>query len=34
MRIQVDYTKCTGHGVRESFAPSLFEINHDGDVVL
>jgi ferredoxin len=33
MKIQVDYTKCTGHGVCESFAPSLFEINHDGDVV-
>jgi len=33
MKIQVDYTKCTGRGVCESFAPSPFEINHDGDVV-
>jgi ferredoxin len=34
MKIQVDYTKCTGHGVCESFAPNLFEINDDGDLVL
>jgi ferredoxin len=34
MKIHVDRTKCTGHGVCESFAPNLFEVNDDGDMVL
>jgi ferredoxin len=32
MRISVDYTRCDGHGVCESIAPDLFELN-DQDAV-
>jgi ferredoxin len=34
MKITVDRVKCTGHGVCEQFAPDVFEINDDGDLVL
>jgi ferredoxin len=34
MKIRVDSAKCTGHGVCESFAPGVFEIADDGDLIL
>jgi ferredoxin len=34
MKITVDRVKCTGHGICEQFAPDVFEINDDGDLVL
>jgi ferredoxin len=34
MKIRVDSSKCTGHGVCESFAPDVFEIADDGDLIL
>lgn len=34
MRIALDRTKCTGLGICESFAPDVFEVDDDGDLVL
>jgi ferredoxin len=34
MKIMVDRVKFTGHGICEQFAPDVFEINDDGDLVL
>lgn len=34
MRLQVDYTRCTGLGVCESIAPAVFGINEDGSLEL
>lgn len=34
MKICVDFTKCTGLGICESFAPEVFEVNDEGDLVL
>ena len=32
MRVVVDYTKCVGHGMCESFSPELFEVTDQGEV--
>jgi ferredoxin len=32
MRIEVDLGKCTGHGVCETIAEDVFEVNDDGSV--
>jgi ferredoxin len=34
MKVEVDFTKCTGLGICESLAPSVFEVNDQGDLVL
>jgi ferredoxin len=34
MRIEVDLTKCTGHGICESIAQDVFEVQDDGTVTL
>ncbi len=34
MRVEVDFTKCTGLGICESLAPEVFEVNDEGDLVL
>jgi ferredoxin len=34
MKVEVDFTKCTGLGICESLAPSVFEVNDEGDLVL
>src|SRR5262249_37661945 len=34
MKIEVDFTKCTGLGICESIAPDFFEVGADGDMVL
>lgn len=34
MKIVVDRAKCTGIGICESYAPELFEVNEDGELVL
>jgi ferredoxin len=34
MRINVDTDRCTGHGVCESIAADIFEVNDDGLVQL
>ncbi|MDH6244997.1 ferredoxin [Mycobacterium sp. OTB74] len=34
MRIEVDLTKCTGHGICESIAEDIFEVQDDGTVHL
>jgi ferredoxin len=34
MKIKVDDDKCTGHGMCESFAPDMFEVGDDGDLIL
>lgn len=34
MRIEVDLTKCTGHGICESIAEDVFEVQDDGTVTL
>jgi ferredoxin len=34
MKITVDYTKCTGLGICESFAPEAFEVDDNGDLKL
>ncbi len=34
MRINVDYDRCTGHGICESLAADLFEVGGDGMVHL
>jgi ferredoxin len=32
MRIEVDLGKCTGHGICETIAEDVFEVNDDGSV--
>lgn len=32
MKVEVDLTKCTGHGVCESIAEEIFEVLDDGSV--
>ncbi|OYN79045.1 ferredoxin [Mycolicibacterium sphagni] len=32
MRIEVDLGKCTGHGICESIADDVFEVDDDGSV--
>jgi ferredoxin len=34
MRVTVDRTKCTGLGICESLAPSVFEVDDSGALVL
>jgi ferredoxin len=34
MQIHVDTERCTGHGVCESLAPTVFEVGDDGIVHL
>lgn len=34
MKVTVDWTKCTGLGICESLAPSVFEVGENGDLVL
>lgn len=34
MHIEVDLTKCTGHGICESIAADVFEVQDDGTVHL
>lgn len=34
MRIVFDRTKCTGLGICESFAPDVFEVDDNGDLIL
>lgn len=34
MKIKLDQTKCTGLGICESLAPTVFEVNDDGELVL
>lgn len=34
MRISVDRDRCTGLGICESYAPDLFEVNDDGELVV
>lgn len=32
MRVEVDLSKCTGHGICESIAEDVFEVQGDGSV--
>ena len=34
MRVDVDLTRCTGHGICESIAEYVFEVQDDGAVVI
>jgi len=34
MRVAVDLTKCTGHGICESIAEDVFEVQDDGSVLI
>jgi ferredoxin len=34
MRVAVDLTKCTGHGICESIADDVFEVQDDGSVLI
>ena len=34
MRVEVDLDKCTGHGICESIADDVFEVQDDGIVVI
>jgi ferredoxin len=34
MRIEVDVDKCTGHGICESIADDVFEVQDDGLLVI
>jgi ferredoxin len=34
MKLAVDLGRCEGHGLCTQAAPSLFEINDDGDMVV
>ncbi|MEU1994034.1 ferredoxin [Nocardia gamkensis] len=34
MKIVVDYGKCTGLGICESFAPDIFEIDEAGNLLM
>ncbi|CAM3380925.1 ferredoxin [Nocardioides dubius] len=34
MRLEIDYSRCTGLGICEAEAPDLFEIQEDGSLSL
>jgi ferredoxin len=34
MNVEVDLNKCTGHGICESIAEEVFEVQDDGSVVI
>jgi ferredoxin len=34
MRVEVDRDKCVGHGICESIADDVFEVQDDGTVVI
>lgn len=34
MKIKVDYTRCIGAGMCTSIAPTLFELDDDGKLIL
>lgn len=34
MRVDVDLTKCTGHGICESIAHDVFEVQDDGSLLI
>jgi ferredoxin len=34
MRVEVDLDKCTGHGICESIAEDVFEVQDDGTVLI
>jgi ferredoxin len=34
MNVEVDLDKCTGHGICESIAEEVFEVQDDGSVVI
>jgi ferredoxin len=34
MRVEVDLAKCTGHGICESIAEDVFEVQDDGSVLI
>lgn len=34
MRVVVDLSKCTGHGICESIADDVFEVQDDGTVTI
>jgi ferredoxin len=34
MRVEVDLDKCTGHGICESIADDVFEVQDDGSVLI
>jgi ferredoxin len=34
MRVDVDLAKCTGHGICESIAADVFEVQDDGTVLI
>jgi ferredoxin len=34
MRVEVDLGRCTGHGICESIAEDVFEVQDDGSVVI
>lgn len=34
MKVEVDLAKCTGHGICESIAEEVFEVQDDGTVVI
>ncbi|MGQ4601263.1 4Fe-4S domain-containing protein [Nocardia sp. R6R-6] len=34
MKVIVDRAKCTGLGICEAMAPEVFEVDHNGDLVL
>jgi ferredoxin len=34
MRVEVDLDKCTGHGICESIAADVFEVQDDGTVLI
>lgn len=34
MRVEVDLDKCTGHGICESIADDVFEVQDDGAVLI
>jgi ferredoxin len=34
MKVEVDLNKCTGHGICESIAEDVFEVQDDGSVLI
>lgn len=34
MNVEVDLNKCTGHGICESIAEEVFEVQDDGSMVI
>jgi ferredoxin len=34
MRVEVDLDKCTGHGICESIADDVFEVQDDGTMLI